>query len=89
MTFDAEAFAGKIRARLDSYDLRLIDAAEQCGVSKSTIHRALKCQPINTANFLMLCRWLGLEPLSLLVSRETSTGNDGAGFADEIEGVPV
>lgn len=81
-TFNDEAlalFAGA-RSRQEPR-LRLADVAEEVGISKAQLWRAIHKQPVNNLAFLKLCAWLGTNPYAFLIDPET-----GRGLADLPEG---
>lgn len=65
--FKWKVFAREFREARESQELGLREAARTLGVHHATLCRAEQGKPIEVADFVFLCDWLGRDPKTYLI----------------------
>lgn len=73
--FNFEAFALFVYMRTEQpKHLTLTEAAEEAGVTKAQLFRAIHKQPVNNGAFISLCIWMGINPHAFVLDAATMRG---------------
>lgn len=67
--FRWDDFASDVRRQREGRELGLREASRSLGVHHATLCRAEHGKPIEVADFVFLCDWLGVEPARYLTMR--------------------
>jgi DNA-binding XRE family transcriptional regulator len=75
--FKWSAFARDFRQARECQELGLREAARSLGVHHATLCRAEQGKPVEVADFVFLCDWLGVDPKAYPKTRAHNTSPQG------------